>query len=502
MAAVDLGSNSFHMLVASYTHGQLKVIDRLREMVRLAAGLDQAQCLDQESQDRALECLARFGERLRDIPPQRVRVVGTNTLRKAKNPASFVARAQQLLGHELDIVSGVEEARLIYVGVSRTMPAITGQQLIVDIGGGSTEIVAGEGFKPRVLESLHMGCVGISKAFFADGDISAARFDRARLAARVELRPIVQRFRSSSWERAAGASGTIRAGSNVLAETGISDHRITIAALDALIDLMIERGHVDQLNFTAMSAERTPVFPGGVAILIEVMQALGIDEIEVAQGALREGILFDLIGRSSEEDARTRTIRAMEKRYHVDGDQADRVELTAVALYDQVATDWKLGQSEWRQMLAWAARMHETGLDIAHSQYDSHGAYLLENSDLPGFTRNEQRILAALVGSHRRKLSLSSIERLVSKNRVRRVTRLAVLLRLAVLFNRSRTYEFPDKLLIQADRRLVSLRLSAAWLRSNPLTLADLEAEQELLQSAGFELRLLTDEPEPSVGEG
>ena len=490
IAAVDLGSNSFHLLVASYAQGQLKVVDRLREMVRLAAGLDANQYLDEASQERALACLARFGERLRDIPPQRLRVVGTNTLRKAKNPAEFIARAQEVLGHDLDIISGVEEARLIYGGVSRTLPAIDGAQIIIDIGGGSTEITAGEGLNPTILESLYMGCVSMSQTHFPGGRITAARFARARTAARLELRPVVHKFSGVDAARYAGASGTIRAAANVLAETGISDEAITVPGLEKLIALMVERGDVAELGFTAMSPERTPVFPGGIAILIEVMQQLGIDRLEVAQGALREGILFDLIGRSSEEDSRTRTIRSMEKRYHVDAEQADRVELTAVSLFDQVAETWKLNDSDLRQLLGWAARLHEIGLDIAHAQYHRHGAYLLKHSDMSGFTRNEQAILASLVGSHRRKLSSQGVKEETPRNWTKRVSRLIILLRLAVLFNRSRTYEFPDMLQFEAKRDKLVLRLSEDWLRLNPLTLADLETEQEYLRAFGYELRL------------
>lgn len=493
IAAVDLGSNSFHLLVASYSHGQLKVIDRLREMVRLAAGLDENQRLDQASQERALDCLARFGERLRDIPPSRLRVVGTNTLREAKKADDFIIRAQELLGHELDVISGVEEARLIYLGVSRTLPAVEGEQLIVDIGGGSTEITAGTGFHPRALESLAMGCVAMSREHFPNGDLTPATFARARTAARLELRPVVKTFSRSSWARCAGASGTIRAAASVIAELGIGEQQITVEALEKLISLMIERGNVGQLDFASITAERLPVFPGGIAILIEVMRQLSMEKLEVAQGALREGILFDLIGRSSEEDSRTRTIRAMEQRYHVDTEQADRVENTVLSLLDQLALDWNLNDPDLRQLLIWAARVHEIGLDIAHAHYHQHGAYLLKHSDMPGFTRNEQRVLAALVGSHRRKLAPKNIASDLPKAWVKRVTRMTLLLRLAVLFNRSRSYEFPEMLKISANRRVIKLTLSTQWLQANPLTLADLETEQTYVRDVEYKLLLLTD---------
>jgi exopolyphosphatase/guanosine-5'-triphosphate,3'-diphosphate pyrophosphatase len=492
LAAVDLGSNSFQVLIASYDHGQLKVIDRLREMVRLAAGLDASQQLDAASQKRALECLARFGERLRDIPPENMRAVGTNTLRKARNPAEFLASAEALLGHEIDIISGIEEARLIYVGVSRTMPAIDGEQLVIDIGGGSTELAAGHAFQPRTLESLHMGCVGMSRACFPGGEITSRNFRAARTAARLELRPVVQRFRRIEWLRAAGASGTIRSASNVLLELGLTKQHITVPSLEKLIQIMVEAGHVDNLSIPALSEQRAPVFPGGIAVLIETMQELEIAELAVTHGALREGILFDLVGRSSEQDARLRTVGAMESRYHVDADQAGRVELTAVSLFDQVAADWKLAAPDARQLLAWAARLHEIGLDIAHSNYHRHSAYLLEHSDMSGFDRNEQKMLALLVRAHRRGLPVDYIEAALSRGSAKRIVRLAVLLRLAVLFNRSRTYEFPNLLKIDASGKSVSLALPEEWLAENPLTQADLEREQDYLSASGYELEFVT----------
>ncbi len=460
-------------------------------MVRLAAGLDASQCLDQASQDRALACLARFGERLRDISPSRLRAVGTNTLRKAKNPKAFISKARRLLGHEIDIISGVEEARLIYVGVSRTLPAISGEQLFIDIGGGSTELAGGKGFQPHTLESLYMGCVSMSRACFPDGVISAAAVARARKTARLELLPVEQRFRGMVWERVAGASGTIRAAASILAAMGGEQQQITADGLENLFAVMIQQGHINNLVIPGLTDERAPVFPGGVAILAEVMHALGIKQMTVAPGALRDGILYDLIGRTTEEDSRAVTVRAMQARYHVDREQADRVERTALFFFDQVAVTWKLQQPALRQLLGWAARLHEIGLDIAHSHYHHHGAYLLEHSDMPGFNHNEQRFIASLVGAHRRRFVPTEISAVAPKGWARRAKRLAILLRLAALFNRSRTDEFPEILVLKAQRRSITISLASAWLDANPLTLADIEGEQQYLQAAGIELELI-----------
>ncbi|MGI9291081.1 MAG: exopolyphosphatase [Gammaproteobacteria bacterium] len=491
MAAVDLGSNSFQLLIASFSHGQLKIIDRLKEMVRIAAGLDDEQNLDEKSQRRALECLARFGERLRDIPREQLRVVGTNTLRKARDPNEFIDQAQQVLGHEIDIISGIEEARLIYLGASRTLPDISGEQIIIDIGGGSTELALGKGHKPERLESLYMGCVGMSMTHFPKGKITAKRFQQARTAASLELRPVVKKFRrDQKLERAVGASGTIRAAADVLMEMGLIKRNITLDALEELIGEMIVFGSVDNFDFAGLSDERTPVFAGGVAILAELMRELRIKELAVTQGALKEGILYDLEGRLSDEDSRLRTIRAMEQRYHVDKEQADRVELTALMLLDQVQEEWKIDQPMSRRLLGWAARLHEIGLDIAHSQHNRHGAYLLQHADMPGFHRNEQKILASLVAAHRRKLNADSVTGLAPKGWGKRAVRMAILLRLAVLFNRSRTYEFPDALRISVNKSSITLSLNKAWLAQNPLTYADLRQEKSYLRASGYQLSL------------
>ncbi len=491
LAAVDLGSNSFHLIVASFAQGQLRVVDRLREMVRIAAGLDKGKNLDAASQIRALECLARFGERLRDIPPERLRVVGTNTLRKARDPTDFLHKAEAMLGHDIDVVSGIEEARLIFIGASRSLPEVSGRHMVIDIGGGSTELAGGMGYQPDRLQSLGIGCVGMSRKFFPKGKITRKRFDEARTAVRLELRPYAGMFSGAQYERVAGASGTIRTAMDVLSGLKFDESGISLPALERLIALIIEQGHVERLELPGLSMERVPVFAGGIAILTEVMSFLGIEKLLAAQGAMREGILYDLIGRLGDEDSRVRTVRSMESRYHVDVSQAERVEQTALTLFEQVADSWKLRRPNARNLLGWAARLHEIGLDIAHSSYHKHGAYLLEHSDMPGFTRNEQAILAGLVGLHRRKLTAANVSAVTSAGWGKRTLRLAIILRLAVLFNRSRSYEFPDTFRMLAKRRSITLQLSQEWLNSNPLSLADLQCEMGYLEAVGLELNIL-----------
>jgi exopolyphosphatase/guanosine-5'-triphosphate,3'-diphosphate pyrophosphatase len=489
LAAVDLGSNSFHMVVARTQQGHPSIVDRLREMVRLASGLDEHGYLDDASQERALNCLRRFGQRLRDMHAHQVRVVGTNTLRRARNSDVFLAKAQEALGHPVEVISGMEEARLIYLGVSHHIDSKDGRNMVVDIGGGSTELIVGEGYEPKHLESLYIGCVGLSKEYFGDGKLSQKRFDRARLAARLELTPGAAAFRRYGWARAIGSSGTVRAAHDVAHGLKLVDSGISLSALETIIAELIAARRIEDAKLPGLGADRAPVFAGGVAILAEIMSTLKIEHLQISGGALREGLLYDMLGRLQDEDARERSIQAMQRRYHVDIEQAARVEATAAALLGQVARSWQLSDERYLQLLVWASRLHEVGLDIAHARYHHHGGYLLANSDLPGFARLEQRLLAALVSLHRRKLDDPFVDELPAEWRTR-AFRLIVLLRLAVLLNRTRSPSDLPPMALQAGKDSLELRFPSGWLDVNPLTAADLEQERDWLLARGFELRV------------
>ena len=485
LAAVDLGSNSFHMVVARHQHGQLVILDRLREMVRLGAGLSESGRLDDEAMTRALRCLERFGQRLRAMRADSVRVVGTNALRRAKRKRWFLERARAALGHPIEIISGLEEARLIYSGVAHTSPMSPDKRLVIDIGGGSTELVIGEGFNPLLLESLSVGCVGLSA--FDDGRISEKRFERARTAVRLELEPVHEAYRKLGWLQVFGSSGTVRVIADVLRRVNPDDPRITLANLNMLAGRVIAAGHVDKLDLPEIDAERGPVLPAGLAILLEIVSNLNIDRVRVAEGAMREGLLYDMVGRFTDEDARVRTVRAMELRYHVDASQATRVESTAMALLAQVESEWGLEDALAESALRWAARLHETGLDIAHSKYHRHSAYLLEHADMPGFPREEQLLLAALVGGHRRQLSFVACEDLLPPWD-RHAEYLIVLLRLSVLLHRGRSPQPLPEVSLRVKGRNLALELPARWMREHPLTLEDLAQERQYLKEAGFRL--------------
>jgi exopolyphosphatase/guanosine-5'-triphosphate,3'-diphosphate pyrophosphatase len=487
LAAVDLGSNSFHMVVARYSHGQLVILDRLREMVRLAAGLGASGRLDDAATERALRCLERFGQRLRAVRADSVRVVGTNALRHAKRKRWFLEHARAALGHPIEIISGLEEARLIYSGVAHTSPMSPDKRLVIDIGGGSTEVVIGEGFNPLLLESLSVGCVGLSANYFDDGRISAKRLERARTAVRLELEPVQEAYRKMGWLNAFGSSGTVRVIGDTLRAINPESPHITLENLNGLAERVVAAGHVDELDLPEVDAERAPVFPAGLAILLEVVENFGIDRVRVAEGAMREGLLYDLMGRFTDEDARVRSVRAMEKRYHIDETQADRVEATAIGLLEQIESDWGLEDPLAESVLRWASRLHETGLDIAHSKYHRHSAYLLEHADMPGFPREEQLLLAALVGGHRRQLSFESLEDLLPPwDRLAEF--LIVLLRLAVLLHRGRSPQPLPAVSLTVKSRNITLELPQRWIKEHPLTLEDLEQERAYLKDAGFRL--------------
>ena len=489
LAAVDLGSNSFHMVVARCTHGQLTIVDRLRETVRLAAGFDDHGRLGAEAMQRALACLQRFGQRLRDMRAASVRAVGTNTLRKARRRGAFMDRAREALGHPIEIISGVEEARLIYLGVAHTTPHESGRRLVVDIGGGSTELIVGEGLAAKRLESLYMGCVSSSVRHFPDGEITEKRMRRARTAAQLELEPVAARFRRAEWDVAWGSSGTLRAIGDVLLARDPSQSGINRPGLEWLLQECLKAGDVTRLRLPGLAADRQDVLPGGLAIILEVFDRLGIERLRVAEGALREGLLYDLLGRLTDEDARVRTVRAMEARFHVETAQADRVEATALDFLRQARRDWQIDEPFAELVLGWAARLHEVGLDISHSHYHRHGGYLLQHADMPGFPSHEQQILAAVVSNHRRKLHLVALDDLMPPWHVKALY-LIVLLRLAVLLHRGRGPRSLPGLRLEAKNRSAELQFPRGWLGEHPLTAVDLEQEASYLAAAGFKLKV------------
>ena len=487
-AAADIGSNSFHLIVARYEHGEPRVIDRLRENVRLAAGLKSDGSLDTLHRDKALACLARFGQRLRGLPPQRVRAVATNAVRQLKAPEAFIAPAEAALGHPIEVVSGREEARLIYLGVAHGIPDAPGRRLVVDIGGGSTEFIIGEGLEPLKKESLQVGCIASTLRFFGDGRLTPRRWQQAQTEIAVEFQQFAADYRAFGWNEAIGSSGTVRAIDAVLRESGWSDAGITRAALERLREAVLACANVNAIALPGLSEDRAGIFAGGVAILEAAFAALGIERMRVAETSMREGLLHDMIGRAERRDPRRASIDALAQRYAVDHVHAARVEAGALALFDQVAAAWELGPTE-RDWLGWAARIHEIGLAIAHSQYHKHGAYIVGHSDLAGFARHEQQVLAVLLRCQRRKPEAAVVRALPERLR-QSATRTAALLRLAVLLQRSREPVAPAPAALQADGANLQLSLPRAWLDSHPLTRTDLEKERGYLKALDIKLQV------------
>ena len=487
VAAVDLGSNSFHMIVARLDEsGTLSVIDRLRETVRLGGGLKDSGKLSKESMEKALDCIQRFGQRIRALPRGDVRIVGTNTLRVARNADQFLREAEERFGHPIEVISGREEARLIYLGVAHGRAARTGKRLVADIGGGSTELIIGEGIESERRESLYTGCVSASRKYFNDGSITQKRMTRAIIDSELVFYPVARYMRAGNWEEAVGCSGTIKSIRNIVHAEGWCESGITLDALYRLQNKMVRQGSVEKLSLETLKPDRAPVLPGGVAILTAIFETLGIAQMRVSDQALREGLLYDLVGRLQHKDVRDTTVSSAMQRWNMDIEHANNVTATAKNLFSQVRDDWGL-TDEHRDMLAWAAQLHEIGLQISHGAYHKRGAYILAHADLPGFSRPEQAMLSALVLSHRQRFRMNAFEDLVEPVRTPSV-RLCILLRLAVLFHRGRTDEQVPDLVIRAEKNFVELHFPYGWLDQHPLTRADLGKEYDYLKDANIKL--------------
>ncbi len=481
LAAVDLGSNSFRLQVARVEDDQLYMLDNLREPVRLAAGLTSDKRLTKEAQQRALACLERFGERLRGLPPKAVRAVGTNSLRVAKNAPEFLQQAEAALGFPIEVIAGREEARLIYLGVAHGLPQSDARRMVMDIGGGSTEFIIGRGLEPLRLESLYMGCVSYTQRFFPDGRIAKANLKEAELAARTELQTIVSGFSPGHWDSALGSSGTARVLCDILEQNGMSANGITRAGLEQLRTLLIKAGDVDKLDLQGLKPDRIPVLAGGFAIMYAAFCELGIEQMQPALGALREGVLYDLLGRFHDHDMRNVTVQQFMRRYHVDARQASRVAQLAYQIALQLIGT-ELGEDTLR-MLGWAASLHEIGISVAHTGYHKHSAYILANADMPGFSRKEQSRLSLLALAHR-----GGLEKMRGQIDSAETVALVLALRLAVLFYRSRSDSALPVIQTNVSGNKLRLMLTPGWLAQNPLT--DTALQEEVRQWKALDLAL------------
>jgi exopolyphosphatase/guanosine-5'-triphosphate,3'-diphosphate pyrophosphatase len=458
------------------------MLDGLREPVRLAAGLSADKNLDAPAQQRALTALARFAERLRDLPREAVRAVGTNSLRVAKNAADFIQQAEQILGFPIEVIAGREEARLIYLGVAHGLPHSTDNRLVMDIGGGSTEFIIGNGYIPLKMESLYMGCVSFSNRFFPEGNITKQNLKQAELAARSELQTIAADYHGQ-WQQALGSSGTAKAIADILEQNGYSKGGITRDGLDKLRAHLLDAGDVKRLDLQGLRPDRIATLPGGFAIMYAAFCELNIMDMEAASGALREGVLYDLWGRSHDNDVRAVTVQQFMQRYHVDTKQAGRVAKLA-GIFAQQFFSSKIDEIALH-LLAWAANLHEIGISVAHSGYHKHTAYILANADMPGFSKKEQARLSLLTLAQRGSLNklqgqLKNIEDLI----------LAMSLRLAVLFYRNRSDISLPVMQVRYSEREFHLAIEPDWLAQNSLTESALQDEIKQWKTLGIGLQI------------
>ena len=485
LAAIDLGSNSFHLIIVKIEHGEMRPVETLAEKVQLGAGLENGQ-LSQEAIDRGLECLTRFAQLLESIEPERIRVVGTNALRVAKNRHDFTRPARRILGAKVDVIYGREEARLVYLGVAHSLADDAQSRLVIDIGGGSTEFIIGERFEPQRLESLQMGCVSFGRVCFPEGLINKDNYRNAYDRARVQAFHIRHRYNANHWEECVGSSGTLQAIETIITQNAWGEGGIDRKGLASLEKKLLTFETMDEIKLDGLAATRRSVIIPGVAITSALFDVLGIGHMRTSKGALREGVIYDLMGRLSHEDVRERTVNALMQRYAVDNELAEVVERRARTLFTATRMSWHLTTSDW-DLLHWAARTHEIGMAISHKHFNRHSAYLLRNADLPGFSQEEQEQLAVLALGQRGKLSDTLFTDIADTDQVR-IKYLLAIMRLATCFKYvEKLAQLPDFSILASEHAL-TLEFPENWLQEHPLTARELGDEQNVLSKMGLDL--------------
>jgi len=485
VAALDIGSNSFHLVVARIVAGSVQIVHRVKQKVRLAEGLVDGK-LTEEGFERGLAAMQIIAESLKGFEPDSVRIVATHTLRRASNARRFIARSRKILPYPVEVISGVEEARLIYSGVAHTSHT-DGHRLVIDIGGGSTEFIIGEGFDAKLCRSLQMGCVSYTTRFFSGNELKAKQFNKAITAAQQELELVESKYIRLGWQQCIGTSGTIKTIMSLCQENPEREAPVTLKQLKQLMKLCIEAKTVEALDFPALTDDRRPVLAAGLAILIGIFKSLQIETMEFSSAALREGVLYQMSETLEHNDIRSRTAQSLATRYDVDTDQATRVHTTALTIFENCADNWKLKQQQLESMLGWAALLHEVGLQINSRGLQRHGAYILQNVDMPGFNQEEQLLLATLVRFQRKKIRDIDIPEFDQFQQAA-VHRLLVIIRLAVLLNIKRQQDILPAFEVSAIDNEVSLKFDDGWLINKPIFEADLAQECIYLKAIGIEL--------------
>ncbi|WCE30265.1 exopolyphosphatase [Vibrio sp. SCSIO 43137] len=489
IAAIDLGSNSFHMVVANVVGEDLHIVSRHKQRVRLASGLDKSRILSEEAIQRGLDCLAMFAERLQGFEPGDVRIAATHTLRQARNAIFFIRRAREILPFPVEIIPGTEEARLIYLGVAHTQPE-SESKLVIDIGGGSTEIIIGDGFDAELVNSTLMGCVSFTERYFPNGELSRENFARAEIASQQQFESLIQSYKRKGWQLALGSSGTIKAVREALVGMGYEDGIITAKRMAKLIELICQADNLADLKLEGLNDERKPVFPAGVAILDALIKGLDIREMHFSDGALREGLLYEMEERFERTDIRMRTTENLARKHLVDLSHADKVRKQASGFLKQLITDKEFkNNEELTSLLGWSALLHEVGLSISYQGCHRHAAYILRYTNMPGFNAEQQLVLSTLVRFHRKSLKLQEMEEFTQFKK-KHVIQLIRILRLSVLLNGQRNDDpLPElKLRVKQEDHWKLICKEADWLENNKLLQADLETECEFWKKAGWKL--------------
>lgn len=487
-AAVDLGSNSFHMVVVRVSAGSVQIIGKVKQKVRLAAGLDDNMMLDEISMERGWKCLETFAERLQDIPVGNIKVVATATLRLAQNAEVFILKAQKILNHQLQVISGEEEARQIYLGVAYTS-ANQGNSLVIDIGGASTEIIIGNDMQPINLVSLEMGCVTFMERYFVAGRLTKAHFNSAIEAAKDKLQPVVKDFVCFDWQQCLGASGTPQAITEILVTQEISD-AIRLDYLRNLMEQCIDCSHIDSLQIEGLTESRRAIFPSGLSILIALFEKLNITEMQISGGALREGLIYGMLENTQQTDRRQVTLAETIEKYHIEAEQAERVRLVAESFYSQYCAQSNICNFDAKAVLDASATLHEIGLHIEYKQYHKHGAYILSYMPLLGYSQLQTQSIRDLVSSHRQDINPNLFDHYHAELKPL-MDALSRILRLSCLLSVRRKNDVLPDISLKIEDENWTLQFPVGWLKAHPLIDAELANEKWLQHKVGWSLTCL-----------
>jgi len=487
IAVLDIGSNSFHLVVARVISNTVQILHKTKIKVHLADGLSKDNYLSQDAINRGLEALEVIQHSLAGFEPETVRIVATYTLRKAKNALDFIKAAKKILPYPIEIIAGHEEARLIYNGVAHT-ETLEGKTLVIDIGGGSTEFAIGEKFEPILLRSIDIGCVSFKHMFFNDHKIKQKFFDKAIVYAQQQLAPMEEKYIAKGWNKCIGTSGTIESIVAIVNKGASANSSLTLIQLQQLMESLVVAQSINEFDFADISEDRKQFIPAGLAILIAIFKAFNIEQMSFASGALREGVIYEMEDSLTHTNVQERSVQSLATRYDIDTVQANLVLKTSFKLFKQVKKSWDLKSNGLKQLLGWSALLHEIGLHVSSSSVHKHSHYILSNSDLPGFNEEQQTLLAILTRFHRKRIRLDEIP-LFSQFNSKEVLYCIILLRLSVLLNIKRQQDFLPDFDVQVMNNEITLIFPQKWLLQRPIIEINLIAEKEKLAKVGIELR-------------